>query len=54
MIRAIGIDRLLFGSDRPVAAPPAAAALGDAVVHALAVTNPEWAFSGRATVAVLA
>jgi hypothetical protein len=54
MIRAIGIDRLLYGSDRPVAAPPATAALGDATAHALTVTNPEWAFSGRATVAVLA
>jgi 6-methylsalicylate decarboxylase len=54
MIRAIGIDRLLYGSDRPVAAPPATAALGAAAAHALTVTNPEWAFSGRATVAVLA
>jgi hypothetical protein len=54
MIRAIGIDRLLYGSDRPVAAPPATAALGDAVTHALTVTNAGWAFSERATVAVLA
>jgi len=54
MIRTIGIDRLLYGSDRPVAAPPATAALGDAVTHALAVTNPGWAFSTSATVAVLA
>ena len=60
MIRAIGIDRLLYGSDRPVAAPPALGGLGglgglgDAVEHALQVTNPGWAFSSRATVAVLA
>ncbi len=54
MIRAIGIDRLLYGSDRPVAAPPALDGLGDAVQHALQVTNPGWAFSTRATVAVLA
>jgi hypothetical protein len=54
MIRAIGIDRLLYGSDRPVAEPPATAALGDAVAHALTVTNRGWAFSERATVAVLA
>jgi len=54
MIRAVGIDRLLCGSDRPVAAPPAIGALGGAVAHALAVTNPGWAFSERTTVAVLA
>jgi hypothetical protein len=54
MIRAIGIDRLLYGSDRPVAAPPALGALGEAVEHALAVTNPEWALAARIPVAVLA
>jgi 6-methylsalicylate decarboxylase len=54
MIRAIGVDRLVYGSDRPVAAPPATGGLGEAVAHALQVTNPGWAFSGRATVAVLA
>lgn len=54
MIRAIGVDRLVHGSDRPVAAPPALASLGEALEHALAVTNPGWAFSGRAPVAVLA
>ena len=54
MIRAIGVDRLVYGSDRPVAAPPATGGLGAAVAHALQVTNPGWAFSGRASVAVLA
>jgi 6-methylsalicylate decarboxylase len=54
MVRAIGVDRLVYGSDRPVAAPPATGGLGEAVTHALQVTNPGWAFSGRATVAVLA
>ena len=49
MIRAVGVDRLVLGSDRPVADPPPVAALGAAVEHALAVANP-----GRAlgTVAV--
>jgi hypothetical protein len=54
MIRVIGIDRLVYGSDRPVAAPPALGALGDAVEHALQVTNPEWAFAAGVPVAVLA
>jgi hypothetical protein len=54
MIRAIGIDRLLYGSDRPVAAPPGLGGLGEAVEHALAITNPGWALCERATVAVLA
>jgi hypothetical protein len=54
MIRTIGVDRLVYGSDRPVAAPPAIATLGDAVEHALTVANPEWAFASRLPVAVLA
>ena len=54
MIRTLGVDRLLYGSDRPVAAPPALDALGGAVEHALAVTNPDWAFAPRLSVAVLA
>jgi hypothetical protein len=53
MIRVIGVDRLVYGSDRPVAAPPALARLGDAA-DALTVANPEWAFASRLPVAVLA
>ena len=31
MLRTVGVDRLVLGSDRPVADPPALAALGPAV-----------------------
>ena len=54
MIRMLGVDRLLYGSDRPVAAPPALGALGHAVEHALTVTNAEWALAPRLSVGVLA
>lgn len=54
MIRMIGIDRLVYGSDRPVAGPPDLSSLGGAVEHALAVTNPAWALASRVPVAVLA
>jgi 6-methylsalicylate decarboxylase len=39
MVREIGVDRLVFGSDRPVVQVPALA-LGDAVDHALRERNP--------------
>src|SRR3954469_7423074 len=41
MLRAVGVDRLLYGSDRPVVAPHALTALGPAAEHAIAVSNPE-------------
>ena len=41
MLRVVGVDRLLYGSDRPVVEPVAAGALGDAAEHALVVANPE-------------
>ena len=41
MLRVVGVDRLLYGSDRPVIEPVALAALGAAAEHALFVTNPE-------------
>jgi hypothetical protein len=41
MLRLVGVDRLLYGSDRPVIEPPRLDALGAAVSHALQVTNPE-------------
>jgi hypothetical protein len=41
MLRVAGVDRLLYGSDRPVVEPHGLAALGAAAEHAIAVTNPE-------------
>jgi hypothetical protein len=41
MLRIVGVDRLLYGSDRPVVAPPVLAPLGPAVRHALAEANPQ-------------
>ena len=41
MLRVVGVDRLLYGSDRPVVEPIALEALGAAAVHALSTTNPE-------------
>jgi len=40
MLRTVGVDRLLYGSDRPVVAPPDLTRLGRAVRHALAEANP--------------
>lgn len=41
MVRVVGIDQLVHGSDRPVAAPfPAPGPLGEAAWRAMAVTNP--------------
>jgi hypothetical protein len=40
MLRIVGVDRLLLGSDRPVAEPPALEPLGAAVLHALSEANP--------------
>lgn len=41
MLRVVGVDRLLYGSDRPVVEPHALAALGAAAEHAIVATNPE-------------
>jgi hypothetical protein len=41
MLRVVGADRLVHGSDRPVAAPPALASLGPSLAHALIGANPE-------------
>jgi 6-methylsalicylate decarboxylase len=49
-IRALGVDRLVHGSDRPVVEPVDPGALGDAVAHALLEHNPQLAL-GRAEVA---
>jgi 6-methylsalicylate decarboxylase len=40
MVRVVGIDRLVYGSDRPVVEPPDPAALGPATWEALASVNP--------------
>jgi 6-methylsalicylate decarboxylase len=40
MLRVVGVDRLVLGSDRPVADPPSLAPLGLAVRHAVAKVNP--------------
>jgi predicted TIM-barrel fold metal-dependent hydrolase len=39
IIRVVGVDQIVFGSDRPVAKPPACA-LGEAVQRAARITNP--------------
>ena len=41
MLRVVGVDRLLYGSDRPVVDPVGVAALGAAAEHAITTTNPE-------------
>jgi hypothetical protein len=41
MLRVVGVDRLLYGSDRPVVSPSVLGALGAAAEHAIYVTNPE-------------
>jgi hypothetical protein len=41
MLRVVGVDRLLYGSDRPVVASTDLSSLGTAAEHALFVTNPE-------------
>ena len=41
MLRVVGADRLVGGSDRPVAEPPALPALGPSLAHALTEANPE-------------
>ncbi|MEA2450044.1 MAG: 6-methylsalicylate decarboxylase [Thermoleophilaceae bacterium] len=39
MVRVVGIDQLVYGSDRPLATPPPCP-LGEAARHATLVTNP--------------
>lgn len=40
MLRVVGADRLIHGSDRPIAQPPALDVLGPSVAHALTEANP--------------
>jgi predicted TIM-barrel fold metal-dependent hydrolase len=41
MLRVVGVDRLLFGTDVPVVEPTDLTPLGEAALHALTVANPE-------------
>ena len=45
VVREIGVDQLVFGSDRPVIAPRELS-LGDAVRAAIRERNPERLLSG--------
>jgi hypothetical protein len=40
VLRMVGVDRLVLGSDRPVVDPPPVGRLGAAVEHALSTVNP--------------
>ena len=40
MLRVVGVDRLVYGSDRPVVQPPRLAELGPSLVHAITEANP--------------
>jgi hypothetical protein len=40
VLRVLGVDALVFGSDRPYAQPHPDFGLGDAARHAIRVTNP--------------
>jgi len=43
MLRMVGVDRLVHGSDRPVVAAAGTSLLGDAVEYALTTVNPQRA-----------
>jgi hypothetical protein len=45
MLRVVGVDRLVHGTDRPVVDPPSLAALGPAIRHAVARVNPSQVVS---------
>ena len=44
VLRVLGVDVLVFGSDRPYAQPHSGFGLGDAARHAIRVTNPARLF----------
>jgi hypothetical protein len=46
-IRALGIDTIVCGSDRPYAPPPGDLGFGEAAEHAIRVTNPERLLMGE-------
>ena len=45
MLRVVGVDRLVLGSDRPIADPPALAGFGPAVLNAISKVNPAALFA---------
>ena len=47
MVRAIGIDTIVCGSDRPYARPPDGFGLGDAAERAIRVSNPHRLLAGK-------
>jgi hypothetical protein len=46
VLRVLGVDMLVFGSDRPYAQPRPDLGLGDAARHAIRVTNPARLLQG--------
>ena len=50
MVRCVGVEQIVFGSDRPVVEPPSQH-LGDAARHAIEVTNPARALNGHGVAA---
>jgi hypothetical protein len=48
VLRVLGVDALVLGSDRPYAEPLAEAGLGAAVHHAIRVANPARLLYGDA------
>ena len=46
-VRALGVDVIVLGSDRPYAGPAADFGLGAAAEHAIRVTNPERLRTGK-------
>ena len=46
VLRVLGVDMLVFGSDRPYAQPHPNLGLGDAARHAIRVTNPARLLQG--------
>jgi len=40
MLRVVGVDRLVLGTDRPVIEPPSLAELGPSFLHSVRVANP--------------
>src|SRR4051812_33023780 len=50
MVRCIGVEQIVFGSDRPVVEPPSFH-LGPSARHAIEVTNPARALQGEGVAA---
>lgn len=46
VLRVLGVDQVVFGSDRPYAQPHVDPSLGEAACHAIRVTNPARLLQG--------